>query len=794
MVGTEGVAGPAVVSPRSVCVDGRGGGDLVLWGMGSTCGWTSTLPLCTKTLAWGLATITRGGGTVTRPDEVVNSAAGLGAGSLVDGGRGTACDGDFWGKRGVVFAVAGEPVRGGAEGLGGVGGVFVVAFEILGMGLVTAVDHAGGALDVGAGSSWDELCIGSVVAAETLGRGVGVILAEAGLSGRGGRLMRRVSRLGAFGSDPSGVAESAIMVLFIVIPEKVQWRNRNHCFCPLNPYRGPLAIGQRLCIVEWSLRKAESAAMTLPAQASAKILIIEDNEVDALLLQETLKEAGARDVEVAVAEKLSDAFRLLDEKRFDVVLSDLSLPDSQGLETFTRLYAHAAETPIILLTGFEDSSLGLEAVRAGAQEYVVKGTMNGKALWRVISYAIERQSLRKVIYESERRYRRLLDSVTDYIYTVKVEHGRAVATSHGPGCARVTGYPPDKLDKDPQLWFRMVHEDDRSAVLKQVAHVLAGDPATLEHRIIHKDGSIRWVRHTPVLRRDEHERLVGYDGLISDITERKLAEEALRRAVEDLQQSREALKTVNLQLIQAEKMETVGRMAAGVAHEVQNPLQILLMSLDYLSQRTSAEHDAVLDGVIGEMRQAAKRADTTIRGLLDFSHSDTLELKLQDINALIKNALALTRHNFAASHITLETSLGADLPSLALDGVKIEQVFVNLLTNAIDAMPHGGTLMVGTRTKRLAETYRDAGSREGGHFYAGDRIVVADVEDTGSGIPPEALRKIFDPFFTTKPTGKGTGLGLAVVKRIMDLHSGNIEITNRAGGGAHCQLMFKARS
>jgi len=165
-----------------------------------------------------------------------------------------------------------------------------------------------------------------------------------------------------------------------------------------------------------------------------KILLIEDNPEDACLVRATLKEAlGANQPELTLAKTLAEAMRLLTENRFDVVLSDLSLPDSHGLETFTRLYARAPETPIILLTGLENESLGLEAVRSGAQEYLVKGTIKGKALWRAISYAIERQSLERAVRNSEKRYRRLLDSVTDYIYTVKVENGRGVSTTHGPG-------------------------------------------------------------------------------------------------------------------------------------------------------------------------------------------------------------------------------------------------------------------------------------------------------------------------------------------------------------------------
>jgi PAS domain S-box-containing protein len=532
--------------------------------------------------------------------------------------------------------------------------------------------------------------------------------------------------------------------------------------------------------------------MAVTAHTPLRILVLEDNKRDAELLLDMLEDVGFQQDEFALAGTFSEAMRLLDQDRFDLVLSDLSLPDSHGLDTFTRLYARAPDTPIVLLTGLEDESVGLQAIRAGAQEYVVKGVLDGNALSRVINYALERHSLRRSLYESEQRYKGLLGAVTDYIYTVKVEDGRAVSTSHGAGCVGVTGYTSQDFDHDPYLWLRMIHEEDQTAVLKRVQQVINGDLSALEHRIIHKDGSVRWVRNTPVLRRDGQGRVIGYDGLISDITERKLAEEALRRSNVDLQRSQEALKTTYFQLIQAEKMETVGRMAAGVAHEVQNPLQILQMNVDYLSLRLADAHDAVLDGVLNDMRDAAKRADTIIRDLLDFSHSDELDLKPQDLNAFIEKAVSLIRHNLASNHVNLKTDLDPGLPPLALDGIKIEQVFVNLFDNAIDAMPEGGTLTVKTSMRVLTETHRDPGSREAGRFYAGNTVVMVEVEDTGSGIPPEALPKIFDPFFTTKGTGKGTGLGLCVVKRILDLHGANIEFSNRPSGGVHCQLMFKA--
>ncbi len=139
----------------------------------------------------------------------------------------------------------------------------------------------------------------------------------------------------------------------------------------------------------------------------------------------------------------------------------------------------------------------------------------------------------EALRKSEERYRRLLTSVTDYVYTVQVEDGRPVTTTHGPGCVAVTGYTAEEYAASPLLWHRMVHDDDKAAVIEQARQVLEGLGAPpLEHRIVHRNGSVRWVRNTPVPRHDESGRIVAYDGLISDISERKLAELALRESEE----------------------------------------------------------------------------------------------------------------------------------------------------------------------------------------------------------------------------------------------------------------------
>ena len=407
--------------------------------------------------------------------------------------------------------------------------------------------------------------------------------------------------------------------------------------------------------------------------------------------------------------------------------------------------------------------------------------------------------------ESEHRYKRLLASVTDYVYTVMVEAGRAVATLHGPGCEAVTGYTSEEFETDQTLWYRMIREEDRPAVLEQAERILRGEePPPLEHRIIHKNGTERWIRNTTVPRKDAQGRLTAYDGLVYDITERKRAQErltraharlkandaALKRTLEELKRANQQLKETQLELIQAARLESVGALAAGVAHEVKNPLQTILMGLDYLVPNCPAGNDN-LRSVLSDMRDAVTRANTIIRGLLQLSAHTDFEIKTDDLNAAVRRALRLVNAQVVAAKVSVVRKLDAHLPRVRVDVGKIEQVFINLFLNALQAMSPGGVLTVTTRAGRLGEdlTLTDAAGRP---FQRGERLVAAQVQDTGTGIAPANLPKVFDPFFTTKPVGVGTGLGLSVVKKIVDLHGGAIDLQNVPPGGVVVTLVLRA--
>jgi len=290
-------------------------------------------------------------------------------------------------------------------------------------------------------------------------------------------------------------------------------------------------------------------------------------------------------------------------------------------------------------------------------------------------------------------------------------------------------------------------------------------------------------------------------GLIYVHTLVRLQTQFLRDSIGLLEQSHAGLKEAHkdlrafqMELVEVEKMKSIGRLAAGVAHEVKNPLAIIMTGIDYLSQ-LDFSHDPVAPEILQEITVAIKRADHIVRGLLDFSTPKQLALDRHNLNEVIEEALNFTRGVLAAKQIELVRELAPDLPPLRLDKVKIGQVLVNLLTNAADAVaPSKGRITVRTYAQRITTFGANVGDVRSELFHAGDLTVAAGVEDNGTGIPEDALAKIFDPFFTTKKTGQGTGLGLTVSKTIMDLHGAALIVSNRKEGGALVTAIFPARS
>ena len=284
---------------------------------------------------------------------------------------------------------------------------------------------------------------------------------------------------------------------------------------------------------------------------------------------------------------------------------------------------------------------------------------------------------------------------------------------------------------------------------------------------------------TAALRREIRERRQAEDRLTQVNEELSQSRERLVEALADLQKSHADLKATQWQLIEATKLESIGRLAAGVAHEVKNPLMTLTMVADYLAQVVPAgESDAA--PMLQDMRDAIQRANRVISELLEFSRPGELTLRPEDLHAIVDRALSLVKLEVARHHVDVVRQLDAALPTLPMDKNKIEQVLVNVFMNAIQVMPQGGTLTIRTFAPAAA----------GG----GTPAVTVEIDDTGPGIPEAYLTKAFEPFVTTKPAGQGTGLGLCVAQQIVELHGGTIELRNRAQGGARVTIVFNSQS
>jgi two-component system cell cycle sensor histidine kinase/response regulator CckA len=361
----------------------------------------------------------------------------------------------------------------------------------------------------------------------------------------------------------------------------------------------------------------------------------------------------------------------------------------------------------------------------------------------------------KILQESEERYKRLLESITDYVYTVEIAEGRPVRTLHGPGCKAVTGYTPEEFAADPYLWFRMVYDEDKEAVTKQAERILSGERVPpLEHRIFYKDGYIRWVKNSTVPRYDDRGHIIAYDGLISDITERKKLEE---------------------QLLHAQKMEAIGQLAGGIAHDFNNILTAIIGFGNLLKMELGK--DDPLRTYVKQILTSAERAANLTRALLAFSRKQIINLRPTNLNEII-NVLKKLLSRLIGEDIELSTFLADEDLTVMADSIQIEQVLMNLATNSRDAMPDGGSLII--RTGRIEFDYEFIKAH--GFGRPGSYAFIS-IEDTGEGIDEKMKERIFEPFFTTKEVGKGTGLGLSMVYGIIKQHEGYVIVYSEHGKG-----------
>jgi len=395
----------------------------------------------------------------------------------------------------------------------------------------------------------------------------------------------------------------------------------------------------------------------------------------------------------------------------------------------------------------------------------------------------QREDLVREIVErnkAEKRFQQVAAAAEEWIWETDND---GLYTYSSAVVEKILGYRPDEI-VGKKYFYDLFVPEDAERLKKQAIEAMAARRSfkNFLNRNMHKDGHIVWLdtSGSPII--DEKGRLLGYRGVDTDVTERKRAEDELKEAYI-------RLKEIQEQLIQAEKLNAVGQLASGVAHEVRNPLSIILQGVDYLESKVPATSGDVFE-VLAMLRENIKRADKIVNDLLDFSRAAHLNLAPADLNLVIESSLDLVRTRSRFDNIIIIKDLKKDMPLVLADKNRLEQVFINILLNAVQAMPQGGSIIVRSYDKKLEEIRNGIGKRAQDSFYFGELAAIVEIEDTGCGIPEENLKRIFDPFFTTKGQ-KGSGLGLSVTRNIIHMHRGLIHAESVEGKGTKITVILK---
>lgn len=341
----------------------------------------------------------------------------------------------------------------------------------------------------------------------------------------------------------------------------------------------------------------------------------------------------------------------------------------------------------------------------------------------------------------------------------------------------------DVLNKPFWLTPWWAHSPELQEKLRQaIKKVAQGEFLRFEVTHMAKDGSLHEIDFSLKPVKDENGKVVFMIPEGRDVTDSRKAERALREA-------HTKLKGIQDQLIQAEKMNAIGQLASGVAHEVRNPLGIILQGVNYLENKLSDKEGDVLE-TLTMLKDSINRADNIINSLLDFSKIGSLSLKSADIKSILETSLILVKNRLKFENIDIIIEIKKDLPEVLADKNRLEEVFINILLNAVQAMPKGGKIFIRGFEKKLEQIRNGIGRRAQDIFHLGEEVLVVEVEDTGPGISEENMNRIFDPFFTTKGQ-RGTGLGLYVSRSIINLHKGLIYAESKFGQGTKITVLFK---
>jgi len=481
-----------------------------------------------------------------------------------------------------------------------------------------------------------------------------------------------------------------------------------------------------------------------------RILLVEHNTADAEPLQSALLESRYGRFEVVHARRLADAISLLAGAAFDAILLDLDSPESQGLQSLEQIRPRAAKAPIIVLTRLADETLALGAMKQGAQDCLVKSELEPSQVARAVRYVIERTRAERESVDAERGLEPAVNAAQIGIWDWDLRTDKIVWS---PMQARILGV--EGRECTFETFDQCVHPDDRAETRKKARDAATSpEPFRHEYRVVWPDGSIHWIESRGRASFAPQGTPVRVMGTVMDITARKAADEAAKARDADF--------------AHLSRISTMGQMASGLAHELNQPLgAILNYAGACVSQMETGSGSKLMAlTTLRAVMDETRRAGAIIQRMRDFVRKKQPWSQSVDLNELAMRSLNMMQFELRRRRVRPVTELASELPPVVADAIQIEQVLVNLVYNAAESMDQansGGNVTIGTAL--------DAGS---GH-------VRVSVTDTGPGIAPETLDRLFEPFFTTKP--HGLGMGLNISRSIIENLGGNLTAAANPQGG-----------
>lgn len=483
----------------------------------------------------------------------------------------------------------------------------------------------------------------------------------------------------------------------------------------------------------------------METRENVKVLIIEDDEDDFFIARSLLSKTTGISCDLEWARDYDEGLNALTSNGFDVCLVDYRLGARDGLQLLREANEQGVVTPLILLTGQGDYEVDVKAMMAGAADYLVKGQIDAQLLERSIRYARERKRAEERIREQAQ----LLDKARDAICAFDLNR-RIIYWNKS--AERLTGYTSEEMQSAGTDDF--LYGDDKGKVNKAWETVLSEGEWSGDLRQVRKDGDELIVESRWTLVRDNVGRPRSVLAINTDVTERKRLESHFLRA---------------------QRMESIGNLVGGIAHDLGNLLVPILLGVKVLSSRYSDNEKTMR--TLEMIRRSAQRGSDMVKQVLAFARGVEGERVHLHIDQVIKEVEKITTETFPAT-IKVNVEVNEEVPAVLGDTTQLQQVIMNLCVNARDAMPDGGALEIVADSVTLSER----SSRANPDAEPGEYVCIC-VTDTGSGIPPDVLDKVFEPFFTTKPSGKGTGLGLSSVYSIVKSHGGFVDVESEEGEG-----------